>query len=157
LDAFQKHRLRRLRFSELCGLSQDPCAQAHDPFAVLSLCSVAIITVDASAGVAVEAATQPMCSSTGPDAAVYGATDGFLPVTRGTTGEVGNFVASYSHFAELFAPRPYHKRATEPKISYTFSSERFSIGDYLSRNATPTSQLVTYSRSPKAVTSAHKR
>jgi CubicO group peptidase (beta-lactamase class C family) len=111
---------------------------------LLSLCSAAIIAADASAGDAVEAVAAPVFSSSGPDAAVYGAADGFRLATRNSPGEVSNLVATYSHFDELFAsrrvpraPAPWHfKRATEPKISYTFNSQRFSVDDYLSRNPT---------------------
>ena len=55
-----------------------------------------------------------------------------------------HLVATYSHFGEIFPSRPVRraatpwlfKRATEPSISYTFRSDRFSIQDYLGRNPT---------------------
>jgi len=113
-------------------------------FAALSLCGSPILAIGASAGDATEAVAAPAFSNTGPDAAVYGAADGFQLGTRNTTSEVGKLVATYSHFDELYpsrrvpqAPAPWpFKRATEPKIFYTFNSDRFSIDDYLSRNPT---------------------
>ena len=112
--------------------------------AVLSLCGSPILAIDANAGDATEALAAPVFSKTGPDAAAYGAEDGFRLGTRNTGSEVGKLVATYSHFDELYpsrrvphAPAPWlFKRATEPKISYTFNSDRFSIDDYLSRNPT---------------------
>ena len=112
--------------------------------AVLGLCSSPILAIDASAGDATEAMAAPVFSNTGPDAAVYGAADGFRLGARNTASEVGTLVGTYSHFDELYASRRVprapaawlFKRATEPKIFYTFNSDRFSIDDYLSRNPT---------------------
>jgi CubicO group peptidase (beta-lactamase class C family) len=81
-------------------------------------------------------------SSTGPDAAAYGAAEGFPVGTRATASQVRNLVGTYSHFDELFASRrvprattPWvFKRAPEPTISYNFRSDRFSIENYLGRN-----------------------
>ena len=112
--------------------------------ALLSLCSSPILAIDASAGDTAGAVAAPVFSNTGPDAAVYGAADGFGLGTPNTASEVGNLVATYSHFDELYpsrrvarAPAPWlFKRATEARIFYTFNSDRFSIDDYLSRNPT---------------------
>jgi CubicO group peptidase (beta-lactamase class C family) len=87
----------------------------------------------------------PVFSATGPDAADYGAAEGF-PIGPPKTFDkvVGNLVGAYSHFDEIFCSRlvprattPWlFKRAPEPKISYIFGSTRFSIEDYLSHNPT---------------------
>ena len=89
-----------------------------------------------------EASPGPVFSSTGPDAAAYGAAEGFPVGTRATASQVRNLVGTYSHFDELFASRrvprattPWvFKRAPEPTISYNFRSDRFSIENYLGRN-----------------------
>jgi CubicO group peptidase (beta-lactamase class C family) len=86
----------------------------------------------------------PVFSSTGPDAALYGAAEGFPPGERMTASQPGHLVATYSRYDELFPSRlvrraatPWHfKRAPEPDITYKFKSDRLSIADYLSRNPT---------------------
>lgn len=73
-------------------------------FAVLSvfgLLSSPIFAIDASAGDAPQSVAAPVFSNTGPDAALYGAADGFRLGTRITANEVGHLVATYSHFDEL--------------------------------------------------------
>jgi len=88
------------------------------------------------------AAPGPVFSDTGPDAALYGAAAGFPPGTPTTASQLGHLVGTYSHFDQLFSSRTVRrattpwlfKRAVEPAISYSFRSERFSIGDYLNRN-----------------------
>jgi CubicO group peptidase (beta-lactamase class C family) len=84
----------------------------------------------------------PVFSASGPDAADYGAASGFPVGTQATASQLEHLVATYSHYGELFPSRqvkraatPWQfKRASEPPISYTFKSDRFSIGDYLARN-----------------------
>jgi CubicO group peptidase (beta-lactamase class C family) len=88
------------------------------------------------------AAAGPVFSDSGPEAADYGAASGFPPGTQATAAQPEHLVATYSHYGELFSSRvvkraatPWQfKRASEPAISYTFKSERFSIADYLARN-----------------------
>ena len=90
------------------------------------------------------AVTVPVLSNTGPDAAAYGADEGFPLGTLATASQMRHLVASYSHFDELtparFVPRaasPWSfQRAAEPDISYTFGGERRTIMDYLSRQPT---------------------
>jgi CubicO group peptidase (beta-lactamase class C family) len=90
------------------------------------------------------AAPGPVFSDTGPDAADYGAATGFPLGTQATASQLEHLVGTYSHFGEMFPSRPVpraaapwpFKRASEPAISYTFKSERFSIEDYLGRNPT---------------------
>jgi CubicO group peptidase (beta-lactamase class C family) len=88
-------------------------------------------------------AAEPVFSTTGPDAAAYGAAEGYPLGTRATIDEVRHLVAFYSRFDDLFtsgivmrAPEPWSfRRATaEPKIAYEFQSNRYTVEDYLSRN-----------------------
>jgi len=89
-----------------------------------------------------DAAPGPVFSDTGPEAAIYGAAEGYRIGRRETAlaGQVVNLVGTYSHFDELFASRrvppaaaPWRfKRAPEPKISYRFNGHQLSIEDYLS-------------------------
>ena len=112
----------------------------------LSLCSVAILAglePARAGGNERDGAPGPVFSNTGPDAAAYGAAEGF-PVGTRTTSEPRYLVATYSHFDELFPARavpraaaPWQfKRAAEPTIFYSFNSNRLSIEDYLARNPT---------------------
>jgi hypothetical protein len=93
-----------------------------------------------------DAATGPVFSDTGPEAAIYGAAEGYRIGLRETAllDQVVNLVGTYSHFDELFSsrrvlrtPTPWaFKREAEPPLFYSFNSDRFSIADYLSRNPT---------------------
>jgi CubicO group peptidase (beta-lactamase class C family) len=108
---------------------------------VLSACGVLILSGTARAG---SNEIGPVFSNTGPDAAAYGAAEGFPVGTRATVGELRHLVATYSHFDELFPARPVarapvpwqFKRAAEPTIFYNFNSNRLSIQEYLARNPT---------------------
>ena len=90
------------------------------------------------------AVTGPVLSNTGPDAAAYGADEGFPLGTLATASQMQHLVAAYSHFDELtparIVPRaasPWSfQRAAEPEISYTFGGERHTIMDYLNRQPT---------------------
>jgi CubicO group peptidase (beta-lactamase class C family) len=94
----------------------------------------------AGSGVASEAG--PVFSDTGPDAEAYGSAAGYPVGTRAFAGEQSNLVGTYSHFDEVLPARsirratvPWQfKRAAEPSITYSFGSERLTIGDYLKRN-----------------------
>jgi len=80
----------------------------------------------------------PTFSATGPDAASYGAGEGYPVGTRTTATQPENLVGIYSHFDELFPSRlirrattPWlFKRAPEPQTE----PDRLSIADYLKRN-----------------------
>ena len=86
----------------------------------------------------------PVFSKTGPDAAAYGAAEGFRVGTRATVRRVENLVGTYSHFDELVSSRlvprastPWvFKRAPEPTVSYNFKADHFSIENYLGHNPT---------------------
>src|SRR5262252_5363868 len=89
-------------------------------------------------------AAGPVLSSTGYDAAAYGADEGYPLGTLATGAEMRHLVATYSHFDELTPARIVARaaaawsfqRATEPEIYYSFGGERRTIGDYLSRQPT---------------------
>lgn len=87
------------------------------------------------------AAVGPVFSPTGPDAAAYGAAEGY-PLSVGAFDQV-HLVASHSRFDERVpsgivfrAPEPwsFHRGPEEPKITYTFQSKDYTIADYLRRN-----------------------
>jgi CubicO group peptidase (beta-lactamase class C family) len=90
------------------------------------------------------AATGPVLSNTGPNAAAYGAGEGFPLGTLASAAQMQHLVATYSHFDELTPARvvaraavPWSfQRAPEPEISYSFGGERRTIADYLSRQPT---------------------
>src|SRR6516164_6654082 len=90
------------------------------------------------------AVTVPVLSNTGPDAAAYGADEGFPLGTLTTAAQMRHLVATYSHFDELTPARivaraaaPWSfQRAAEPEIFYSFGGERRTIADYLSRQPT---------------------
>jgi len=93
-----------------------------------------------------DAAPGPVFSDAGPEAAIYGAAEGYRIGLRETAlaDQVFYLVGTYSHFDKLFpsrrvlrAPAPWtFKRAAEPTLSYNFNSDRLSIADYLRRNPT---------------------
>ena len=88
--------------------------------------------------------TVPVLSNTGPDAAAYGADEGFPLGTLVSASQMRHLVATYSHFDELTPARIVRRatsswsfqRAAEPEISYTFDGERRKIMDYLNRQPT---------------------
>ena len=81
--------------------------------------------------------TVPVLSNTGPDAAAYGADEGFPLGTLASGSQMRHLVATYSHFDELTPARIVRRatsswsfqRAAEPEISYTFDGERRKIMD----------------------------
>ena len=87
----------------------------------------------------------PVFSSTGPDAAAYGAAEGYPLGSRATSEEVKHLVATYSRFDDLFIsgiviraeePWLFRRAPAEPKITYEFQSNRYTLEDFLSRNPT---------------------
>src|SRR6516225_4822508 len=109
--------------------------------AVVMLATLGTTSAQEAAELAV---TGPVLSNTGPDAAAYGANEGFPLGTLATASQMRHLVATYSHFDELtparIVPRaasPWSfQRAAEPEISYTFGDERHTITDYLNRQPT---------------------
>jgi CubicO group peptidase (beta-lactamase class C family) len=82
-------------------------------------------------------------SDTGPDAAAYGAAEGYPIGTRITANQQRFLVGSYSHFDQLFdvhtvsrtaSPSPLQRAARELRTFYTFRSVGYDLVDYLKRN-----------------------
>ncbi len=103
----------------------------------LSICGLVVLGF--STAMAADVAG-PVFSDTGPDAAEYGAAQGY-PVGGGR--ETLGLVGRYSHFDKVVpvrvvahAPTPwlFRRASTEPEITYGFHGERFTIADYLTRN-----------------------
>src|SRR5262245_15120788 len=116
------------------------------------LCSaVGLVTLFGIVGVAGSqelqkpATAEPVFSAIGPDAAAYGAAEGFPLGSRGTNDQIRHLVAFYSRFDDLAASGivmraaeawPFRRAPAELKIAYEFRSNRYTLGDYLSRNPT---------------------
>ena len=88
-------------------------------------------------------AAGPVFSTTGPDAAAYGAAEGYPLGTKATIDEVRHLVASYSRFDDLFMSGivmraeetwSFQRAPTEPRIAYDFQSNRYTLEEYLNRN-----------------------
>jgi len=86
----------------------------------------------------------PVFSETGPDAVAYGAPK-FPLGSRATSEEVEHLVATYSLFDDLFMsgiviraeePWLFRRAQVEPKITYEFQSDHYTLEDYLRRNPT---------------------
>jgi CubicO group peptidase (beta-lactamase class C family) len=89
-------------------------------------------------------AAGPVFSETGPDAVAYGAPR-FPLGSRATSEEVEHLVATYSLFDDLFIsgiviraeePWLFRRAQVEPKITYEFQSDHYTLEDYLRRNPT---------------------
>jgi CubicO group peptidase (beta-lactamase class C family) len=82
-------------------------------------------------------------SPTGPDAAAYGADDGYPLGARATMNEQRYLVATYSHFDEIFPSRKVARggpiaalsRAPEElRLTYRYQGTLHSLDDYLERH-----------------------
>ncbi len=94
-----------------------------------------------------ENCTGPIFSSTGPDAELYGAAEGY-PVPdvvraqrQGNPWEPKYRVGAFSHLDQIYPTRPVNRSATPwmfkcsaAEIHYPFRGSQFSLVDYLSRN-----------------------
>ncbi len=87
----------------------------------------------------------PVFSPTGPDAAAYGAAEGYPVGGRAAPIPRVDMVGSYSHFAEKYPSRQVARadspsvwlRATrELTLDYTYQGQTRDLPDYLSRNPT---------------------
>jgi CubicO group peptidase (beta-lactamase class C family) len=89
----------------------------------------------------------PIFSPSGPNAELYGATEGFpiadrsLAYQPGEPFQVKYRVGAYSHFDEIYpthritrADTPWMFKRSQVEISYYFGGSRCSVADYLSRN-----------------------
>jgi CubicO group peptidase (beta-lactamase class C family) len=106
----------------------------------LGVCALAMI------GLPVATATEsaaPVFSDTGPDAADYGAADGYPVGTPSVIGTTRYLVGTYTHFDQVVparvvahapAPWSFRRAPAEPEIAYTFQGGRHAIADYLRRN-----------------------
>ena len=82
-------------------------------------------------------------SDTGPDAAAYGASEGYPIGTRETLGTQRTRVGAYSHYDQVrpsraipAAPTPSKlaRAAQELRLSYEFQGKTTTLDDYLTRN-----------------------
>jgi CubicO group peptidase (beta-lactamase class C family) len=89
------------------------------------------------------AASGPVFSTTGPDAAAYGVVEGYPLGTRATFDQPQHLVATHSRFDDLIPsgivmraaePWSFRRAPAEPKITYEFQSKRYTLDDYLNRN-----------------------
>ena len=91
--------------------------------------------------------TGPVFSSTGPDAAHYGAAEGFpVPgylraLLQGNPFKPEYRVGAFSHFDEIFSTRrieraaaPWTFKRSRAEVDYQWRGDRSSVKDYLSRN-----------------------
>jgi CubicO group peptidase (beta-lactamase class C family) len=104
----------------------------------LVVCGVLTLAITAATG---GERAVPVFSDTGPDAADYGAAEGY-PVGS-LNDRTLYLVGTYSHFdqvvtvrtvAHAATPWPFRRAAAEPEIAYSFRGGRYTIDDYLHRN-----------------------
>jgi len=119
-------------------------------FAATAACAFAGNFVAGSAalsGSAAETCTGPTFSPTGPDAELYGATEGYPvpePVaarSRGNPWEPKYRVGAFSYLDQLYPTRsieraanPWMFKCSGAEVHYEFRGSRFSLIDYVSRN-----------------------
>jgi len=91
------------------------------------------------------AATGPRFAQAGPDAADYGASDGYPIAERGACQRILFLVGCQSHFDQVYedrlvrratTPSPLARAASEPAIRYEYQGQTFTLDDYLARNPT---------------------
>ena len=78
----------------------------------------------------------------GPDAAMYGAANGYPIGDRSTYYDMPLLVGSHSHLDEVFEARLIHRaptpsrlfRVAEPAIAWKFEDRELTLDDYLARN-----------------------
>jgi hypothetical protein len=111
---------------------------------IIAMVMLATFGITSAQDAVKRAVTGPVLSTTGHDAAAYGAEEGYPLGTLATGAEMRHLVATYSHFDELTPARivaraaaPWSfQRAAEPEIYYSFGGERRTIADYLDRQPT---------------------
>ena len=88
------------------------------------------------------AAADPVFSDTGPDAAAYGAAQGY-PVGGRRAPAQAEMVGTYSHYDRIWpfhrvakadTPAPLRRAAQEVALTYTFRGATHTLADYLARN-----------------------
>ncbi len=89
------------------------------------------------------AQASPVFSDTGPDAAAYGATQGYPVAVPGTRVDQRTIVGTYSHFDEArpsraipaaSAPSTLARAPQELQLSYKFEGKTQTLDSYLERN-----------------------
>lgn len=85
----------------------------------------------------------PVFSDTGPDAAAYGATDGYPIGNKANFGSQRTLVGAYSHYDQIRpaqpiaappAPSVLTRAPQELQLNYDFQGQIHTIGNYLDRN-----------------------
>jgi CubicO group peptidase (beta-lactamase class C family) len=85
----------------------------------------------------------PVFSDTGPDAAAFGAAEGYPVGTRQTLNLQRNMVGTYSHYDQVLparvvprapTPSPLARAPHELELAYSFGGANHSLDDYLSRH-----------------------
>jgi CubicO group peptidase (beta-lactamase class C family) len=85
----------------------------------------------------------PVFSDTGPDAALFGADEGYPIGTRATLNQQQYMVGEYSHYDELLparlvaraaTPSPFERAPEELTLRYQHQGEWHTLDDYLERN-----------------------
>ncbi len=117
-----------------------------------ALAGLAAVSGSAIAGLiaetgAAESGTGPVFSSSGPDAELYGAAEGFpiadrsLPIQPGNPYQPKYRVGAFSHFDEIYPTRriaraetPWTFKRSAIDIRYRFRGSQSSLIEYLSRN-----------------------
>lgn len=106
--------------------------------AILRLAALLLLTVPAPA----LAEAGPVFSASGPDAAAYGAAQGY-PVGGANPPAQPQMVGSYSHYDRIWpfrrvtqaaTPSPLRYAAQELALAYRFRGVRYTLDDYLARN-----------------------
>ncbi len=83
----------------------------------------------------------PVFSTTGPDAAGFGAAENYPIGTPQDTNRQGNLVGAYSHYDALLPSHritaagalPFARATAELKLDYAFAGAAHDLGDYLAR------------------------
>lgn len=97
----------------------------------------------ALAGASLAAPAEPVFSATGPDAAAFGADEGYPLGTRATMNEQKYLVATYSHFDQIFPSRKVarggpvaalYRAPQELQLTYRYQGRLRSLDDYLERH-----------------------
>jgi CubicO group peptidase (beta-lactamase class C family) len=82
-------------------------------------------------------------SESGPDAAEYGASEGYPIGTSSSVNLPRYIIGSYSHFCAICPTKTvdrglkewtFRRAPEEPRIRYSFQGGQFSLSDYLARN-----------------------
>ncbi|MCW3474733.1 serine hydrolase domain-containing protein [Limobrevibacterium gyesilva] len=87
----------------------------------------------------------PVFSDTGPDAAAFGAAEGYPAGTRATLSQQRHMVGAYSHYDQVLTSRPVARAAaaspfgraeSELALTYTHLGQPHTLADYLDRHPT---------------------